>query len=146
MYSNEEFINICNESETAAQAAAKLGLSFSTFKRKAIKLGCYNTNQGGKGTNKIMPKIPLEDILAGLQPQYNTFKLKTRLFKEGLKENKCEICGINEWCGNYISCELHHIDGNPHNHLLSNLQIICPNCHSQTDTFRSKIRSQTAKI
>lgn len=140
-YIEEEFIQVCNESLSAAQAAAKLGMSFSTFKRIAQKLGCYITNESGKGLKKVMPSIPLEEILAGLQPQYNTFKLKNRLFKAGLKQNKCENCGVDNWCGKDISCELDHIDGNPRNHLLSNLRVICPNCHSQTNTFRSKIRS-----
>ncbi len=141
-YINEEdFIRICNESQTAAEAATKLGIAFSTFKRKAIKLGCYNTNQSGKGKKKLYaPKYLLEDILAGKHPEYNTYKLKNRLFKAGIKENKCEECGIANWRNKHISCELDHMDGNPRNHLLDNLRIICPNCHSQTETFRSKIR------
>lgn len=34
--------------------------------------------------------------------------------------------------------QLHHIDGNPKNHLLNNLQMLCPNCHSQTENFTAK--------
>jgi hypothetical protein len=139
-YNEEDFIQVCKECHTAAEAAAKLGIAFSTFKRKALKLGCYNTNQSGKGIRKKTPSIPLEDILAGLHPHYNTFKLKNRLYKAGLKKNKCEKCGIDSWCGEELSCELDHVDGNPRNHLLSNLRILCRNCHGQTDTFRSKIR------
>ena len=136
----EEFIRVCEESQTAAEAAAKLGIAFSTFKRKALKLNCYITNQSGKGKPKNNPSIPLHDILEGKHPQYNTFKLKNRLFKEGIKENKCEDCGLNSWNGKPINCELDHIDGNPCNHILVNLRILCPNCHSQTPTFRSKKR------
>lgn len=62
-------------------------------------------------------------------------KLKNRLIKEGYKENKCEICGISEWNGKPIVCQLHHIDGDVTNNELSNLQILCPNCHSQTDNY-----------
>ena len=62
-------------------------------------------------------------------------KLKIKLLKEGLKENKCEICGITEWQGKKIICQLHHIDGNHENNNLSNLQILCPNCHSQTNNY-----------
>lgn len=64
-----------------------------------------------------------------------TFKLKERLFKEGIKENKCEKCGISEWQGSPIICQLHHIDGDETNNTLENLQILCPNCHSQTDNY-----------
>lgn len=65
--------------------------------------------------------------------------LKKRLYSLGLKENKCEICGISEWNGKPISCQLHHIDGNNKNNNIDNLQILCPNCHSQTENFRNKI-------
>ena len=65
----------------------------------------------------------------------NSYELKNKLLKEGLKENKCEICGISEWQGKPIVCQLHHIDGNHSNNNLSNLQILCPNCHSQTDNY-----------
>lgn len=62
-------------------------------------------------------------------------ELKKLLFKYKLKENKCEICGITEWMGKPLVCHLHHIDGNNKNNTLENLQILCPNCHSQTDNY-----------
>ena len=62
-------------------------------------------------------------------------KLRIKLLTEGLKENKCEICGITKWHGKPIVCQLHHIDGNNQNNNLENLQILCPNCHSQTENY-----------
>lgn len=138
-YDKDEFIKVCESSISMAQAASKLGIHFNTFKRIAVKLGCYVTNQPGKGLNKKSKKgIPLEEILKGKHPQYQSFKLKNKLIKEGIKKNECEICGLNEWNEQVINCELDHIDGNSRNHLLDNLRILCPNCHSQTDTFRAK--------
>lgn len=64
-----------------------------------------------------------------------SFKLKEKLFKDGIKENKCEICGASDWLGNPLNCQLHHINGNHTDNRLENLQILCPNCHSQTDTY-----------
>lgn len=137
----EEFINIANSSLSMTEAASKLHMRFSTFKRYAIKFNCYNPNQGGKGYHKKPGcKYELNDILNGLYPGYQSYKLKTRLINEGIKENKCECCGITEWNGKQINFELHHIDGNSSNNSLSNLQILCPNCHSQTENFRSKKR------
>ena len=70
---------------------------------------------------------------------------KKRLFKEHIKENKCEICGITEWNNKPIICQLHHKDGNHLNNNLENLQILCPNCHSQTDNYCGNSNKVTKK-
>lgn len=53
-----------------------------------------------------------------------------------LLENKCEICWLS-WTYNWkdIVLQVDHIDWDDHNHSLSNLRYLCPNCHSQTETF-----------
>lgn len=56
------------------------------------------------------------------------------------RNERCEECGINEYNGKPITLEIHHIDGNNQNHVLNNLQVLCPNCHSQTHNFRVKNR------
>lgn len=50
----------------------------------------------------------------------------------------CSVCGISEWQGKRIGLELEHKDGNSENNLEDNLCLICPNCHSQTDTYKAK--------
>jgi hypothetical protein len=64
----------------------------------------------------------------------STDVVKRRLLK-GYKEYKCECCGISEWNGNPIVLQLHHINRNRCDDRLENLQLLCPNCHSQTDNF-----------
>lgn len=54
------------------------------------------------------------------------------------KGYKCEVCGISDWQGKPISLQLDHIDGNADNNHEDNLRLLCPNCHSQTDTFGAK--------
>lgn len=66
--------------------------------------------------------------------------VKEQLFRLGLKENKCEKCGLTEWQGEPLVCELHHINGDSTDNRIENLIILCPNCHSQTENFRSKNR------
>ena len=133
------FIEVCKRSNSMAKAAAELNIHFNTLKRLAILYDCYQPNQGLKGGNKITPaKLDLNKILSGEHPHFQTYKLKNRILKEGLLENKCAICGIKEWNNKQLNLELDHIDGNRVNHELINLRLLCPNCHSQTDTYRSK--------
>lgn len=49
---------------------------------------------------------------------------------------QCAICGIVDWMGKPIKLELDHVDGNADNNTLENLRLICPNCHSQTETYK----------
>lgn len=136
------FIKICNESNHMSEACAKLNLHFNSFKRIALKLGCYKVNRsnyGRKFQNKNDPrKISLKEIIEGKHPSYQTLKLKNRLFLEGYKEKFCEVCHNSMWLGQPIALELDHIDGNSNNHLFENLRIICPNCHAMTKTYRGK--------
>jgi len=136
---DKEIIEVCNNSLSMAKAAATLGIHFNTLKSRATKLGCYTINQSGKGMKKeTAPKISLKNILDGKHPSFQTNKLRIRLIKEGIKTEKCEVCGITGWNGKKVSFELDHIDGNRTNHKLENLRIICPNCHSQTHTYRAR--------
>ena len=138
----EKIIEVCNRSESMARAASELGIHFNTLKRLAIEYGCYKPNQSLKGVSKpIDPKIPLYEILNGQHPHFQTFKLKNRMLKEGLVQNICSVCGISSWNGQILNMELDHIDGNRTNHKLENLRLLCPNCHAQTDTYRSKNRN-----
>lgn len=131
---DEEIINLYNSEVTLHEASAKLNITPVTLWRRAKKLNLKWSNI--KRTS--VTKIDLQDILGGKHPEYQTFKLKNRLLNEGVKQNICEICNITEWRGKPINMQLDHIDGNCHNHSLSNLRLICPNCHSQTETYCGK--------
>lgn len=117
------------------QISQKIGMKFETFKRKAKDLGVYVPNRGGKGT--IKSKRSLFDIFSN-KVKIRSSELRERLIKEGLKERKCEECEIENWNGKKIVFELDHIDGNNENNAFENLKILCPNCHSQTPTFRGR--------
>lgn len=53
---------------------------------------------------------------------------------------KCEVCGIDSWNGDDLILECDHIDGIHFHNEPSNLRLICPNCHSQTKTYKNKNR------
>jgi len=77
---------------------------------------------------------PLSEIFAA-NTRRNRGHLKTRLLRAGLKDGICERCGISQWLGKPLSLALHHVNGDRLDNRLQNLQLLCPNCHSQTDTF-----------
>lgn len=99
--------------------------------------------------NRRLKILPFERILIENSP-LNTGSLKKRLFSSGLKEKRCEgeNCGITEWRGKPISFELHHVNGINNDHRLENLLILCPNCHSQTDSYkgRNKVAARKRKF
>ena len=115
------------------EAAIKFECTYRTFTHFAKKYGLYRP-----APPAFRAKIPLQEILEGKHPTYPTRHLSQRLVKEGIKAYRCEGCQITTYNGLHISLELDHIDGDSRNHLLNNLRLLCPNCHSQTPTYRSK--------
>jgi 5-methylcytosine-specific restriction endonuclease McrA len=81
--------------------------------------------------------MPLEELLAVDTPRSRNH-VKLRLLRVGLKKNRCEECGISRWRDRSLSLALHHVNGDRHDNRLENLQLLCPNCHSQTPNFGSK--------
>jgi len=78
---------------------------------------------------------------------YSNEFIKPRFIKHYAIEYKCDNCGIEEWKHKSIVLELDHIDGDNRNNEISNLRLLCPNCHSQTDTFRGRnINSGFTKV
>ena len=131
-FSASEIQEAIKNGRTMGGAAKHLKVDVRTFKKEAEKHGLYEPS------GQISRRFELKDILNGKQPQYPTSKILPRLVKEGYKKYQCECCGITEYNNKSISLELNHIDGNNGNHSLDNLEVLCPNCHSQTDTYRSK--------
>lgn len=123
-------------------AAAKLlGMSTTTFWRRCQKLNIGERRPGGRGNAVKKPALPIDEILAGLHPNYSATGLKERLFKEGIKDPRCEICNSPDtWQGKPLTLQLDHIDGDRRNHRSENLRIVCPNCHSQTPTYAGKLK------
>jgi hypothetical protein len=134
----EEIIYACTNSITMREAASKLAMHYNTFSKYAKLYGCYKPNKSGKGTNKNRPSIPIDEILNGEHPSYHTYKLKLRLYRELHWTKVCSNCKLSEWLGNEIPLELDHEDGNPYNHKVNNLRLLCPNCHTLTSTYRAK--------
>ena len=115
------------------------GSTYKDIKNLANDLGVELKFSYKRGYSKhSTAKIPLENILVEHSPYKSLSKIRNRLIKEGLKEHRCEICGNNEWNGRPIPLQLHHINGNPTDNRIENLQVLCPNCHAQTDNYSGK--------
>jgi DNA-binding CsgD family transcriptional regulator len=80
---------------------------------------------------------PIDEIFAA-GTRRGRGHLKMRLLRAGLKDGSCERCGLAEWQGEPLSVALHHINGDRNDNRLENLELLCPNCHSQTDTFAGR--------
>lgn len=100
--------------------------------RSARKHGLFKSH--------TIEKSKLEYFLVKKFPKnFSTSRLKKRLIDENLLENKCSECGISgEWNGKELTLQLDHINGINNDNSLENLRILCPNCHSQTNTYAGK--------
>lgn len=143
-YSKEFLESVITKCNNKADLCRELGIKpvGGNYKRIDNYITIYNLNVShfkkepwNKGKNYISSYTKdIKDVLIENSTYTNTGSLKKRLIKEGYKQHKCELCGYEE------NVELHHINGNPCDNRLENLQILCPNCHAKTNTFRGKGR------
>ena len=145
-YTKEEFIEAWNSSNSKAKVLEKLGLNksgtaYSIMKRIAEELGLDDghliyTFEG------VRKEYELKEILIKNSPYSNTTNLRIKLIKNGLKEAKCEGCGLTDWLGEEPPLSLDHINGDNKDNRIENLRILCLNCHGKTDTWcgKNKIR------
>lgn len=129
---------VCREMDYASQGGSYSRVH-QLIKKYQLDTSHFSNEPWNKGKMVNLPKYTLNEILIKDSPIHNSNSLKKRLFSEGLKEDKCEICGNTE------SAELHHINGDHCDNRLENLQILCPNCHAKTDTYRGKNKSTKKK-
>lgn len=150
-YTKELIENICCESSSYRQCLNKLGLkeaggNYACIKKKIkeynIDISHFHHQAWNRGKKNESRKRPIEDYLSN-EYSIQSFKLKKRLIDENIFEHKCYGCNKSTWLDNPIPIELHHINGNSNDNSLSNLELLCPNCHALTDNYRAKNKNRS---
>ena len=112
------------------------GHSFLECKQQFGFCGASWTKAVKRGA--IVPRTKEWSVARVLAESKSRLTIKRTLLKAGIIENRCDGCGLSEWRGRHISIQLDHRNGIRDDHRLENLRMLCPNCHSQTDTFAAK--------
>ena len=149
-YTRKEAAEAIATSLSFAEALRKLGMrpaggNHATLKKYAERWGIstdhFDPHAASRPFLGRLPTLPLEAVLVE-NSTYSRGSLKRRLYAEGLKERRCELCGQGEvWRGRRMALILDHINGVANDNRLENLRIVCPNCAATLDTHcgRNKI-------
>lgn len=147
-WNDEQLVVAVQQVKSYRAVIIRLGLipaggNYEHVKRRVEELGLSTAHFTGIGWNVGLtfiprPATPIHMLLVkGKHTQSS--HLKKRLFKEGLKRPKCELCGWAKQAEDgRVPVELDHINGDHHDNRLNNLRILCPNCHSLQPTHRGK--------
>lgn len=145
-YSEKEFIELVNTSKTFFEISQKMGYSpngrhsYDLIRQRCNELGIDTSHLGHRtGGNNGVSVVNLDDVLIENSPYKNMTSLKRRLINEKRLEYKCAFCGnIGIWNNKELVLQLDHINGNHKDNRIENLRFLCPNCHSQTETFGTR--------
>jgi hypothetical protein len=123
----DEIQRFYDDGHTLLETRQRFGFSTKTW-FEAVRRGA------------IVPRpaaMPIEQLCSAPRSRSH---LKNRLIEAGLLEPVCAVCGIDSWLGAPLSLALHHVNGDGADNRLQNLQLLCPNCHSQTENFAGRNR------
>lgn len=136
---------IINESQTWSEVLYKLG--YNAISGDLVKNLKEYTKQNNINTkalsnpyhkNKLNKKLSHEEVFTQ-NAKCDRTVLKKHLIQIGRTPNKCEICGMKPiWNGKPLTLTLDHINGINNDNRLNNLRWICPNCDSQTPTYKGR--------
>ena len=147
-WSGDDLKNAVSESYSIRSVLIKIGLvpaggNYEQVKFEIKKLELDTSHFTGSRWNvgqtyTTKTRVQTIDMLVK-NGTTQSFKLKKRLFQDGLKSQKCELCGWHERSvDGRIPVELDHINGDRYDNRLENLRILCPNCHSLQSTHRGR--------
>lgn len=144
----EHFLNVVKSSKSFSEILKHFGMTNKGGNCITLKKRCLEENvdishiptgnDSNRGRKFLKDKTPLKNVLVS-NSSFSRSHLKKRIISEDVIEYKCEKCGNDgEWMGQKISLHLEHINGVSNDNRLENLCFLCPNCHSQTETYAGK--------
>lgn len=156
--SPKEFMSAVTDPEVKSYEDLAIRLGYTTkknvnksnFKLMAEDLG-VDIDKYISDKRKVTPKsnfkrkLENKEIFAKNSP-VSTRIVKYRIMSDSLLEYACTHCGITEWCGHKISLHLDHVNGDNKDNRLENLQFLCYNCHSQTETYGNKSTRSNKRV
>lgn len=138
-----DLVEILGRCHTRAEVLRSVGLEPSTTTYRALRealsrvgMASLQPRVGGR------PRRPLATILVADSDWRNTARLRERIIEEGLRDERCDACGIVSWRGRPAPLQLDHVDGDRRNNRLENLRILCANCHALTATWCARNRGR----
>ncbi len=158
----DELVRLSAQSSSVAQVLARLGLPLeggchramaARLRELEIDTGHFQGRGWSRGhTRATHPSVdrvarkgsfPDEAVFVENGPALNGPAIVKRLLAKGWV-HCCATCGISSWRDQPLVLHLDHINGTHNDHRLENLRLLCPNCHSQTDTYCNRAREQAA--
>lgn len=147
-WTDQQFVEAVAASTSVAQVLRAIGLkvtgaNYQTVALTTERLNLDTSHWTGQGhlkgkSHTWAPKIALTEILVRNSTYLHTDSLKRRLLSDKTLINQCVVCTVTSWMDKPLVLQLDHINGDRRDNRIENLRLLCPNCHSQTDTFAGK--------